>query len=122
MNLSHLHLHVRDRARSEQYYCDWFKLVVSRRSQQLTFLSDSQHFDLALMDDPSPQAVPAWLHFGFRQDTGNEVIALHDAMVDAGIPIIKPLYQDETLVSYRCADPDGYVIEVYWQPLQPGIE
>jgi hypothetical protein len=25
------------------------------------------------------------------------------------------LYQDGSLVSFRCADPDGYAIEVYWE-------
>lgn len=33
----------------------------------------------------------------------------------ARVPIVKPLYKDESLVSYRCLDPDGYGIEVYWE-------
>jgi hypothetical protein len=36
------------------------------------------------------------------------------AMEAAGVPIVKPLFESETLVSFRCADPDAYPIEVYW--------
>jgi hypothetical protein len=36
-------------------------------------------------------------------------------MSDSGVVILKPLYQDDDLVSFRCADPDGYAIEIYWE-------
>jgi len=36
-------------------------------------------------------------------------------MPKSGVAIRKPIYQDKSLVSCRCADPDGHVIEVYWE-------
>lgn len=115
MELKHLHIHVRKRVLAEQFYRQWFGLTVARRGESLTFMNDDANFDLALMDDPSPQALPSWFHFGFRLATGDAVTSLHERMNIAGVPIVKALYQDESLVSYRCADPDGHGIEVYWE-------
>ena len=120
MNLNHLHLHVKDRPAAEKFYSDWFKLAVSRRGQCLTFLTDGKNFDLALMDDEAPQPLPAWFHFGFHLERAGAVVALHDEMVRVGVTLLRPLYQDETLVSFRCADPDRYGIEIYWEA--PGVE
>jgi hypothetical protein len=37
------------------------------------------------------------------------------AVVDAGVSIIE--FDDEdALLSVKCSDPDGYVVEVYWEP------
>jgi catechol 2,3-dioxygenase-like lactoylglutathione lyase family enzyme len=116
MNLEHLHLHVRDRAAAERFYLEWFGMRLNRRGERLTFLTDESGFDLALMDDASPQTMPPWFHFGFRPGTGAAVVALHDRMTKAGVPMVRRLYQDESMVSFRCRDPDGYAIEVYWEP------
>ena len=115
MNIEHLHLHVRDRAVAEQFYTTWFDLRIARKGEHLTFLTDEGGFDLALMADEAPSGMPAWFHFGFRLGSAGEVTELHDRMARAGVRIAKPLYADETLVSYRCADPDGHAIEVYWE-------
>lgn len=115
MHLKHLHLHVRDRERSEQFYGDWFEMRLARRGARLSFLSDDAGFDLALMDDPAPPGMPSWFHFGFRLETADAVTSLLDRMTAAQVPVLKPLYRDETLASFRCADPDGYPIEIYWE-------
>ncbi len=36
-------------------------------------------------------------------------------MSAAGVPIDKPLSEDETYATFRLRDPDGYGIEVYWE-------
>ncbi|HEX5685502.1 MAG TPA: VOC family protein [Ideonella sp.] len=115
MNLNHLHLHVRDRAAAEAFYGRWFGLGVGRRGACLSFLRDDAGFDLALMDDAAPAPMPAWFHLGFRLGDADSVLTLHRRMRDGGVEIVKPLYQDDTLVSYRCADLDGHAIEVYWE-------
>lgn len=115
MNLKHLHLHVRDRAAAESFYAEWLGMRVARRGESLTFMSDDDGFDLALMDDAAPAAMPAWFHFGYRLPAAQAVADLHERMSRAGVAIRKPLYQDESLVSFRCADPDGYAIEAYWE-------
>ena len=115
MRLNHLHLHVRDRGAAESFYAKWLGMDVMRRGESLTFLADEDGFDLALMDDREPNPMPSWFHFGYRLNSAPEVVDLHDRMRDSGIVIVKPLYRDESLVSFRCADPDGYAIEIYWE-------
>jgi catechol 2,3-dioxygenase-like lactoylglutathione lyase family enzyme len=115
VRLNHLHLHVRDRPTSESFYADWFGMMVVRRGENLTFLADDDGFELALMDDREPSRMPAWFHFGYGLSSAREVIGLHGRMSDSGVVILKPLYKDDELVSFRCADPDGYAIEVYWE-------
>jgi catechol 2,3-dioxygenase-like lactoylglutathione lyase family enzyme len=115
MNLEHLHLHVRDRSLAEQFYCTWFGMRIARRGQHLTFLTDDGGFDLAISQDPAPGAFPGWFHFGFRLESAQAVTDLHDRMASGGVRIPKPMYADDTMVSFRCADPDGYPIEIYWE-------
>jgi catechol-2,3-dioxygenase len=115
MNLRHLHIHVRDRRLAEEFYLKWMGMAIARRGERLTFMTDEVGFDLALMDDQTPSPMPAWFHFGFRLPSGQRVIDLHKRMGESGINILKPLYEDDSLVSFRCADPDGYAIEIYWE-------
>jgi predicted lactoylglutathione lyase len=49
-----------------------------------------------------------------RVDSVGGVRDLLAAMQAAGVPIVKPLYEDDTFASFRCADPDAHAIEVYW--------
>ncbi len=115
MNLTHLHLHVRKRAAAETFYGTWLGMRVARRGESLTFMTDDRGFDLALMDDMEPGPMPAWFHFGCRLATAQAVLDLHRRMSRSGVTIRKALYEDESLVSFRCADPDGYAIEIYWE-------
>jgi catechol 2,3-dioxygenase-like lactoylglutathione lyase family enzyme len=116
MDITHLHLHVRDRPRSAAFYRRWFGLREVAKGEDITFVSGAREFLFALMEDPAPAPMPAWFHFGIRLDSAAEVRALLDAMNAAHVPIVKPLLLSETLVSFRCADPDAYPIEVYWSP------
>jgi catechol-2,3-dioxygenase len=115
MELKHLHLHVRSRAKSTAFYSEWFGLTTQRSFDSLTFLTDGAGFELALMADAAPQPMPPWFHFGFRLQSAAAVVALSEQMQGAGVALAKGIYQDESLASFRCIDPDGYVIEVYWE-------
>jgi catechol-2,3-dioxygenase len=116
MALDHMHLHVRDRSVAEEFYSSWFGMHVQRHGTEITFMTDERDFLLALMHDPAAAPLPAWFHFGFRQPSPTAVLAMNAAMVKAGVAMKKAVYQDESLVSFRCADPDGHVIEVFWEP------
>jgi len=122
LNLNHLHLHVRDREAAERFYAAWMGMKVARRGERLTFMTDAAGFELALMDDRAPAAMPSWFHFGFKLPSAQQVTDLHDRMRASGIVILKPLYQDESLVSFRCADPDRYPIELYWEASGAGLD
>jgi catechol-2,3-dioxygenase len=110
-----LHLHVRDRNSSETFYEKWLGLRVVRHGETLTFMEDDTGFSLALMDDLHPEKLPDWFHFGSRLDSPEAVQKMREAMTLASIPLARPLYRDETLASFRCSDPDGYAIEIYWE-------
>jgi catechol-2,3-dioxygenase len=114
MSLQHLHLHVADRPRAERFYADWFGLRAKRRGDDITFMHDDRAFLLALMDDAAPAPMPPWFHFGMRVASAADVLDLHRRMEAASVPIRKGVFESTTLTSFRCADPDGYVIEVYW--------
>jgi catechol-2,3-dioxygenase len=115
MDVSHLHLHVRDRQRASEFYRRWFGLGVRREGEDITFLTGPDQFLLALMQDPQPAPVPAWFHFGMRLASAEALHELLDRMQAAQVPIAKPLYKDATFASFRCRDPDGYAIELYWE-------
>ena len=115
MDISHLHLHTRDRAAAEAFYRRWFTLDVVRRGDSISFLRGDRSFLLALMDDPAPPPLPPTFHFGVLLDSGQAVQDLCETMSGAGVPIVKALYSDPGFASFRCADPDGNAIEVYWE-------
>ena len=122
MNLKHLHIHVRDRLAAEAFYSEWLGMTVARRGECLTFMSDQHGFDLALMDDRNPLPLPSWFHFGYRLESPKEVVDLHNRMRASGIAILKELYEDQSLVSFRCVDPDGYAIEIYWEDSSASLD
>ena len=115
MDLNHLHLHVRDVERSHRFYHIWFGLDHRVRHGDILFLSNPDGFDLALAPDPDPQPLPAWWHFGFRLASADHVRRLHRRMCDAGVSLTRPLADDPDYITFQCADPDGYRIEVYWE-------
>jgi catechol-2,3-dioxygenase len=114
MDIGHLHLHVRDRALAESFYRRWFGLATKSTDDAITFMTGDKDFLLALMGDPAPEPVPPWLHFGVRLESAGRVRDMLASMRAAGVEIVKPLYEDDTFASFRCADPDAYAIEVYW--------
>ncbi|HEV3239656.1 MAG TPA: VOC family protein [Casimicrobiaceae bacterium] len=115
MDISHLHLHVRDRGLAETFYRRWFRLETKSADDAITFMTGDKDFLLALMHDPAPEPVPPWFHFGVRVESAQRVRDILAAMQATGVPIVKPLYEDDTFASFRCADPDAHAIEVFWQ-------
>jgi catechol 2,3-dioxygenase-like lactoylglutathione lyase family enzyme len=114
MDLTHLHLHVRDKARAVAFYRQWFGLRPMSGDDTITFMRGDREFLFALMEDPAPGTMPPWFHFGIHLDSAAHVRDTLQAMEGSGVPIVKPLYESESLTSFRCADPDAYTIEVYW--------
>lgn len=116
MNLNHLHLRVRSRDASQRFYETFFGLAEQARHGDIVFLGDRAGMDLALAPAEEVEAFPTWFHFGFRLPSPGEVERLHARLSEAGAPIREPLTREDELVYFRCADPDGYGVEVYWEP------
>lgn len=115
MKPNHVHLHVRDLDRSKTFYKQWFALKDGLDEGEIQFLNSQEGFDLALSLDSNPAPLPDWFHWGFKSDSADSVQAIHDQMVEAKVPIRKPIYRDDSIALFRCADPDGHVIEIYWE-------
>ncbi len=114
MDIGHLHLHVRDLQRASGFYQRWFGLAMLREDDGIVFLAGSRAFLLALMADADPAPPPPWFHFGVPLASAAAVRELLARMETAGVPIAKSLYEDPAFASFRCRDPDGYAIELYW--------
>lgn len=116
MNLNHLHLKVASVERSQAFYARFFGLRPLVTHGDILFMRDGAGMDLALAPAAAPEPLPDWFHFGFRLESGGAVKALHRDLVDAGVAIKQPLLDEPDFVVFRCNDPDGYSIEVYWEP------
>lgn len=114
MDIGHLHLHVRDLRRASGFYRRWFGLDVLREDEGIVFLAGSRAFLLALMEDADPAPPPPWFHFGVPLASAAAVRDLLARMEAAAVPIAKPLFEEPEFASFRCRDPDGYAIELYW--------
>ena len=115
MQLNHLHLHVASVDEAAAFYAAHFgfrRHVV--QSDGTLFLRGDGGVDLALAAGP-PDNFPPWAHFGFRLDSGDAVRGLFERLRGAGVTIRNALEEEPGFVSFRCADPDGHLIEVYWE-------
>jgi catechol 2,3-dioxygenase-like lactoylglutathione lyase family enzyme len=119
VHLRHLGLPVRDHQRSLRFYAAYFGFdpaTAQEYSDGTVIVRNADGFDLAL--HPSPEAVGAegFFHFGFAMDDADAVRALRDRLARDGVPI-KEFDEEPELVSFKCLDPDGWRVEVYWEPI-----
>jgi len=115
MQINHLHLHVADVDRAAAFYGRAFGLRPHVWHEDVLFLRDEAGMDLALAPG-APDELPAWFHFGFRLETPQAVRDLFARLSSAGDDMAEPLSEAADFVWFRCRDPDGHAIEVYWEP------
>jgi catechol 2,3-dioxygenase-like lactoylglutathione lyase family enzyme len=114
--LRHLALAVRDPDRSARFYCSRLGFSPLRRSPDgVLMLAGPDGFSLALGPTPEVVALPPFLHFGFCAPTPAVVQAYRGELAGAGAEIVEE-WDEPGYVSFKCRDPDGYVIEVAWEP------
>jgi catechol 2,3-dioxygenase-like lactoylglutathione lyase family enzyme len=115
----HLALAVRDEERSRRFYETYFGFDAAsaeRMSDGVLMLYDADDFALALKETEEPISLPAFFHFGLGGATSpEEVHELRERLRRDGIPITEE-WDEPDYVSVKCRDPDGYVIEVAWEP------
>jgi len=113
--LNHLHLHVRSVARARDFYARYFGLRDHVWHDDILFMRDADDgMDLALAPAPTLHAFPPWFHFGFRLERPDDVAALHALLTADGVDASE-LTRLPDFVVFRCLDPDGNQIEVYWE-------
>lgn len=116
----HLNLTVSDLERSAAFYRRWLNFgPVDRRFPDGTiFLRDPEGTDLALHPGQAPSDPPDYFHFGFRRQSADVVRTLRGELLAADVAVSE--FDDEAdLVSLKLSDPDGYVVEVYWELSEP---
>ena len=117
MHLSHLGLPVRDCGRSIAFYARYFGFnpeTAQSYPDGTVIVRSPDRFDLALHPTTDVGAVSSFLHFGFAMDDPDAVRALQGRMVDDGVSVIE-VDDEPQLVSFKCLDPDGWHVEVYWE-------
>ncbi|MEV0824883.1 VOC family protein [Nonomuraea rubra] len=122
MRFRHLGLPVRDRELSRAFYEKYFGFaegVATEYPDGTLIIRSADGFDLALHPDPEHGEVPEFLHFGFARDSRAEVGELLERVRGDGVEIVEE-WDEPGLASFKCLDPDGYRVEVYWEPLQEG--
>ena len=114
--LRHLALAVRDPDRSARFYSSLFGFRPTRWSPDgILMLAGPDGFSLALGPTDEALAVPPFLHFGFCASSPAAVRAHRDEVAGRGAQIVAE-FDEPGYVSFKCHDPDGYVVEVAWEP------
>ena len=112
--MNHLHLGVADVDAS----ADFYERLGFRRTTWhggALFVRNDDGFDLALGAYSERPQFPEWFHFGSRLDDPDAVRRLQQRLESAGDPITGS-GDDPDFVWFRVLDPDGYQVEIYWEP------
>jgi catechol 2,3-dioxygenase-like lactoylglutathione lyase family enzyme len=115
--VNHLALAVADQARSRSFYETYFGFVAepAPRADGVLILHDAAGFSLALGEVEAPVVLPPFLHFGTGLRSPAEVRAFRDRVVADGREVVE-WWDEPDYVSVKFRDPDGYVVEVAWEP------
>jgi catechol 2,3-dioxygenase-like lactoylglutathione lyase family enzyme len=116
--VDHLALAVTDQERSRRFYERYlgFDAEPARRYDDgVLMLYDAAGFALALGPVDDAIVLPAFLHFGKGLESPDEVRAFAARLAADGVEIVEQ-WEEPEYVSVKFRDPDGYVIEVAWEP------
>ena len=115
--MNHLALAVSDQGRSRRFYERYlgFSAEPAPREDGVLILHDPTGFSLALGETDEPIRVPEFLHFGAGLPGADEVRSFGDRLAADGVAIVGK-WDEPDYVSVKFRDPDGYVVEVSWEP------
>lgn len=116
--MRHLALAVTDQERSRRFYETYFGFNARpprRYDDGVLMLYDASGFSLALGPVDGPIELPPFLHFGVHAGSPEDVRAFRGRLRADGVPIVEE-WDEPEYVSVKCADPDGYVVELSWEP------
>ena len=122
MDLNHLNLRVRDAAACRDFYQRHFGFRPAFEADGGYFVRNDDGFLLALVPAASHQALPEGFHLGFGVADPDEVTTLHAALGEAGVRTsdVKDFRPGEEYTTFRCWDPDGTEVEVFWEAPDEG--
>ena len=117
MDLNHLNLRVRDAVACRDFYETHFGFRPAFEADGGFFVRNDDGFLLALIPADPHQPLPDGFHIGFQLADADAVLAMHETLQAAGVRAggIQDLRPGEAYVTFRCWDPDGTEIELFWE-------
>ena len=117
MDLNHLNLRVRDASACRDFYQRHFGFRPAFEAEGGYFVRNDDGFLLALVPAEAHQPLPRGFHIGFGLESSEAVSAVHAALLDDEVKAttIDDSRPGEDYVTFRCWDPDGTEIEVFWE-------
>jgi catechol 2,3-dioxygenase len=122
MLITHLGLTVRDPDRSRRFYLDVLGLDGTAYAEPWGFRVDLRDgFMLALIrGDPAGAELVRTVHFGAALSNAGAARELRDSLRSHGVPEIE--WEDtDDYVGFKVGDPDGYVVEMAYEPRPPEV-
>ena len=116
MRLNHLNLRVADPSACRDFYVRHFGFRPAFEAEGGYFLRGDDGFLLAVVPPEHHQPLPDGFHIGFGARSPDEVAELHDRLHAAGVAAtaVDDHRPGEDYVTFRCWDPDGTEVEVFW--------
>jgi catechol-2,3-dioxygenase len=116
VDLNHLNLQVRDAGACRAFYERHFGFRWVFDADDGHFLRNDDGFLLAVVPADPHVPLPPGFHVRFRQPTAQDVVALYNALATTSGPVgpLEDHRPAEDYVTFRCHDPDGTEIEVFW--------
>jgi catechol 2,3-dioxygenase-like lactoylglutathione lyase family enzyme len=117
--MDHLAIPVSDQERSRRFYETYFGFGAGRPRRYpdgVLMLYNAAGFALALGPSVEPIARPGWMHFGFGLPDREAVLALRNRLASDGVELVEE-WDEPEYVSVKCRDPDGYIVEAAWEPV-----
>jgi catechol 2,3-dioxygenase-like lactoylglutathione lyase family enzyme len=123
MLIKHLGLTVRDPDRSRRFYLDVVGLDGTAYAEPWGFRVDlTDGFMLALIGgEPAGADIVRTVHFGAALSSAGAAREVRDRLRGHGVPEIE--WEDTgDYVGVKVCDPDGYVVELSYEPRSPSGE
>jgi len=118
MKLNHIDLPVVDIAATRLFFEAHFEMrCIFTREDGLTVLLDEDGLALTLSPLPYGEALkyPTGFHVGFNLDHEHELFEVHERLVAAGVPIVRPLGDLAGAMTFHCQAPGPILIEIAWR-------
>jgi catechol 2,3-dioxygenase-like lactoylglutathione lyase family enzyme len=114
--MDHLALAVADEERARRFYATYlgFDARAERMDDGVLMLWNAAGFQLALGPADPDARLPAFLHFGVRLPSGDAVRELAARLETDGVELVEA-WDEPGYVSRKVNDPDGYVVELFWE-------
>ena len=117
VDLNHLNLRVRDAGACRDFYERHFGFRPAFDADGGHFIRNDAGFLLALIPADPHQPLPDGFHIGFNLSDAEAVVDMRMSLHAANVRVadLEDYRPGEEYVTFRCWDPDGTEIEVFWE-------